>query len=102
VVDAHQNRRIELSDVKLSKQARLQSWEHSWRRGERRPVCPVLKCYASFAPADRVTAESNFQRLTRSVEFSCDYNNKKDDTSVSAAGLSSRSLLFCEKPVPRA
>jgi hypothetical protein len=59
---------------------------------------------ASFAPTDRVTAESDSQRLIRSAELSCDYKkNNKSGALVLAAGISSCSLLFCEKlPFPYA
>lgn len=42
----------------------------------KRSVCRVLKRSNSFAPADRVTAESDYQRLTCSAELSCDYKKK--------------------------
>ena len=53
----------------------------------------VLTCNISFAPTDRVTAESDSQRLARSAELSCDYKNK-DSTLCQRPEFRSCSLLF--------
>jgi hypothetical protein len=55
---------------------------------------PSSQCSNSFAPTDRVTAEFDSHRLAQTAKLSCDYKNKKRQHSVSAAGISSCSLLF--------
>ena len=49
----------------------------------------VLTCNNSLAPNDRVAAGFDSQRVTRCAELSCDYNNKKDGTRVSAPAFAS-------------